>query len=789
MLSLLALLSVALMLWPDPDVQSWPAVVAFFAFATWLGLRKVWQQNLLLWREFRATGRSASSLLRDALLLWSPLALVILALALVASLTAAGAVSLVYRLTTLDEFCTIASLPGQPVVPCTGMGSELPPEQIHPLGVQADLDRLLFERYRAARQRVIALADVPMREAMPDRQVLLQSLSPLVLLGLEPSPEEDPELARLKRELDALVDSPVKPANGVLDLVRYVTERDARIVRLRELTARVLARRDQVTRGAYEDLEPAQLHPLRFSHRVSRLIADVTLRLGPAVDRAGIVRVLAENEAVVADRLKQEFDTPVELAALSAVLRLPHYCTVASPDLKLRLQESDFEEPAAGGIIESNAGAFACFWPTDAPLRLESLGFRESVRRSIDRWHDQAALPAFRRLGVVSRQARAGGRDVDGLARELASVVPASIHLGRQQCRWNHPARCLMNSARESLEEAYARTHSKLQAKLETVSGDKAAATAAGIDQQIGRAVMTLDARLAAQRQSAHDYADGLFRSHDLLQLLGWIVLALIAIKSFLYVLALELFHSDEQMTIRFEGAEPIEGEYRTGAQLDIDRAFRYPLITRKQLSNADNNLAFAPWARAAPLARILRRKYFVFTRGSLLEDADRLPAPGAAARGMVASAGGGQSIVEWKMREGEQVIFRYKDFYGASENVQLQSELSLRLSTLLFGRVVFHSARCQFGEGRLLLKASVEAIDQQQIRAVPMERMIAWNRHAQFTVHSGRTPWKTLINGFTLVRRERPEGASGLIVVSSEDTGASTGSLRYLKRIFSSIF
>src|SRR3990167_7494640 len=437
-------------------------------------------------------------------------------------------------------------------------------------------------------------------------------------------------------------------------------------------------------------------------------------------------------------------------------------------------------------MLVNNAGAFPCFQATDAPLQLASLGFRESVHRSIDRWHGESASPAFRRLGALSMQARAGGTDANSIANELGSLVPATIHLGRQECRWNRPAGCLLNSVRESLEDGYASAHGKLQDSLEAGAQSGAAAR---IDEQVGDLALTLDARLASQRASAHRYANGIFRSHDLLKLLGWITLALVAIKSFLYVLALELFHSDEQMTIRFEGTEPIEGEYRTGAQLDIDRSFRYPLVTRKQLSNADNNLAFAPWPRAAPLARILRRKYFFFARGSLLEDSGRAPVAGEAARGMVASAGGGQSIVEWKLREGEEVIFRYKDFHGASENVQLQSEFSLRLSTMLFGRVVFHSARCQFGEGRLLLKASVEAIDQQQIRAVPMERMIAWNRHAQFTVHSGRTQWKTLINGFTLVRRQRPDGPSGLIVVSSEDTGATTGSLRYLKRIFSSIF
>lgn len=786
MLRLLALLSIVLMLWPDPEVHSLPAVVAFFALATGLGLRKLWRHNLPLWREFRATGRSPSRLLRDTLLLWSPLALVMGVLVLVAGLLAAGAVSLAYRLTTLDEFCRVVSLPGRPVVPCTGMAGELLPEQIHPLGTQADLDRLLFERYRVAREPYISTANGEPRGQAPDRQDLLLSLSPVALLRIESAPEDDAELARLKLELRTLVNTPTQPAANVFDLVRYMTERDARIVRMRELTARVLARRELVLREAYAGLEPAQLHPLRFSHRVARSLGHVPMRLDAEASRADIVRMLAENEAAVSERLKQEFDAPVDAAALTAVLRVPRHCTVASPDLRLRLSESDFEGPGAGGVLESNSGAFACFQSTGVPMKLESLGFRESVHRSIDRWHEELALPAFRRLGVLSAQARAGGSDADAIANDLGTLVPATLDLGRQECRWNHPAACVMNSTRESLEDGYASAHAKLQDKMRASEPGLAAA---GIDQQIGNLALTLDARLASQRASAHRYANGIFRSHDLLQLLGWILLALVAIKSFLYVLALEMFHSDEQMTIRFEGAEPIEGEYRTGAQLDIDRAFRYPLVTRKQLSNADNNLVFAPWPRAAPLARILRRKYFFFARGSLLEDSNRSSVPGDTARGMVASAGGGQSIVEWQMREGEEVIFRYKDFHGASENVSLQSEFSLRLSTMLFGRLVFHSARCRFGEGRLLLKASVEAIDQHQIRAVPMERMIAWNRHAQFTVHSGRTPWKTLINGFTLVRRERPDGPSGLIVVSSEDTGATTGSLRYIKRIFSSIF
>lgn len=319
--------------------------------------------------------------------------------------------------------------------------------------------------------------------------------------------------------------------------------------------------------------------------------------------------------------------------------------------------------------------------------------------------------------------------------------------------------------------------------------GSVAGAAVPTLDQRIGQVLVTLDADLEDMRASAHAYADRFFLLGDLLRIFGWLALALITVKSLLYVLALEVFHSDGQLGIGFDVASPVQGEYRSARQLTIDRDFPHALITRKQLSNTDNNVCLAPWPWSAPLARILRGRYFIFTRGRFLSDADHPGKAGQAPRGMVASAGGGLSIVEWKLQPGEEVIFRYKDFYGASENVRLGSEISLRLSTLLLGRIVFRIARCSEGEGRLLLKANVEEIDQEDIRAIPPERMIAWNRHAQFTIHSGRTMWKTLLNGYTLVRRVSSSGPSGLVVVSSDEAGSNLGSIRFIKRIFSAIF
>ncbi len=792
------------------------AILALVAIAALAALVQAYRQNRLLWCRVRELGRTRRNLLRESLVLWSPLALVIVVFALLASWLSGVAVSQTYKLTTLDEFCEIESVSGV-VVPCTGMEGWLPVESIRPAGLEADISHFLSQRFATARQRVLSLSVEGLQDLAANRTALQAQLSARDVLGLEQAPEDDHELARLKRELGELVRTPSARASDVLDIVRFVNDRDARVRRLRELTEKVRARREWVNEAAYAGQPREEQGRLWMRHHLSHLLARiegspdaeteaalVQIRFAPTLDpatievaRRGLLLVLARNEAAAVRALKADAGTPRARAFLYLGMDVPRRCTLASADRLLRRSEADFadeltESIGPDGFTESNSGTFPCFsvGAATGPARLRSLGFKESMRRSIDRWHDQIALDSVRRLGELSLRGASAGTDARAIARELGSVVPAGIHLGRERCDWLHPGNCAANTLRGALESGYADARRQVMEKYERSAEAAVGSAALSVDQRIGVVLLDIDARVAVMRSSARVHVNRIFLLGDLMRLLGWLLVALVAVKSFLYVLALELFHSDAKLTIAFDDAPSIQGEYRSGRRLTIDRAFPQAMITRKQLSNADNNVRLAPWPWSAPLARILRRRYFIFTKGTFLADAD-LPADSPQApRGMIASASGGQSIVEWKMQPGEEVIFRYKDFHGASENVQLDSEISLRLSTLLLGRVVFRIARCGEGEGRLLLRADVEDIVQEDVRALPPERMIAWSRHAQFTVHSARTPWKTLLNGYTLVRRDPGHGrAAGLIVVSSEDAGSNLGSIRFVKRIFSAIF
>jgi uncharacterized protein (AIM24 family) len=785
-------------------------LVGLLAAAMALLLALALVQNRGVLADLRGADRPVPKLLRDALVVWSPLALVIVAVAFASNRLAAGAATLTYRLTTIDEFCDVPSVSSATVIPCSDMHGVLDPRLQRRAGAGADLEHELANRFARARKRLLAMPDTELARQAARPGDLLATLSPRAVLGLERAPEDDPELARLKRELLDLVATETPRPRDVLDVVRYVGERDQRIARMRQLTQRVRERRREVNEAAYAEMPLRKQGLLWLRHRLAHLLEPVASRPDPDTSaallqlasspaapgqsfeaaRRGLVLMLARNEAASLQVLSKETATARGQASLGLALALPRRCTVAVPDPGLRRRAADFadgtldaEDPAT--LVQANAGSFPCFEvPSGASaVPLLSFGFRDSVHASIDRWHDELAASAFRRLGRLSLEAGALPGEAEEATRRMAAALGGPMQLGRARCDWLHPANCAGNAARSAAEASLSQAREELAASVrDEVAGATAGATQS-LDARIARTLASLDARIEGSREQAHVVARRWFALHDLLRLLGWLTLALLAVKSFLYVLALETYHHQGELSVGFEGAPAIQGDYRVARRLAIDPAFPRPLVTRKQLSNADNDVRLAPWPWSAPIARILRRRYFVFTRSRLLADA-----PGAAG-GMVASAGGGLSIVEWKLQPGEEVVFRFQDFFGASDNVSLRSQWSLRLSTLLLGHIVFRIATCREGEGRLLLKANVEDNELGDIRALPPERMIAWDRHARFSVHSARTPWKTLLNGYTLVRRETPGVPPGRIVVSSEEASSNLGTIRFVRRMLSALF
>jgi hypothetical protein len=146
-----------------------------------------------------------------------------------------------------------------------------------------------------------------------------------------------------------------------------------------------------------------------------------------------------------------------------------------------------------------------------------------------------------------------------------------------------------------------------------------------------------------------------------------------------------------------------------------------------------------------------------------------------------------GEYLVDWALEEGEEVVFSYRNFVAMNENIELRTVISLRVATLLLGRIVFHTARCKNGEGRLILRTRGKPATAEQVRqSIPVARLVAWNRYARFSVDSHLTTADIFLNGFNLRRTMGEDGnqPQGILIVEADarDGGILVGTLRFAK-------
>ena len=723
-------------------------LVAIVALVLLLGLL-VWQ-NRDLPARLRATGRPPSRVLAEALRLWTPLALAIIAATALAQALSAAGLALAYRATPLEAWCVLRNAEGQPAIPCTDHAKREPRGAIERVPPAEASSRLVLERYAQAMDR--------QRDGATEASATFVALSPPAILGLPLGPQDDPELLRLRRELQALLDTPATPARSPLDILRARGDAEIRTRRLGELTRQVVERRDALATAAYGGRPRAEQGRLWLQHRLAHdlLVAQSPLDAAAAVAerRADLRRgKLLADAAASLEVFARHGDDRLARAALGIAWPTP-----------------------AGCRFRGLSPVFACPRVAEGDkLDLQPLPAEENLRLSLAAWRDQSRREGLRLLGSAALASR---RQLDDAADQVAALPTAlrGLAFPRQRpCSLAAPGHCADAWLGAGLERALAPGGAWGANALDRAD--------AAVELRLGAAAAGLWRDIDLVHDRALALGEGWLRLHARLRLAGWLLLAFLGARSFLYVLALASFRHGGPQWLGLGDGQGVEGEVHVGRRLTLDPAFGGALLTHRQLSNSDNHLRLAPWPGSAPIARLLHGRYLWFTRGQLLA----ATASPTRELGRIASADGGRAIVEWRLRPGEQVVFGWRDFFGASENLRFRTRLSFRLSTLLLGRVLFRIAEAPAGEaGVLLLRAYVEQGEGDHLQAVPPERLLAWNRQARFTAHGAHTPWGVLWHGLTLVR---DASGGGHVLATSEDRGARFGSLRFLRRIFGAIF
>ncbi|XOV83089.1 MAG: hypothetical protein ACFHXK_19835 [bacterium] len=485
------------------------------------------------------------------------------------------------------------------------------------------------------------------------------------------------------------------------------------------------------------------------------------------------------------------------------------YCTVdvAEPDIlacpggRLELKADEVQDPwpyrEAGdgpamclvwdqlGVevpTEPQPEMFTCpVFPTpDGVLPLTRLTFFESLDLSVERsyaiseWQLQRAIRAARRKSVAQTNA---ARDT---AKSIFDVVPQTTGMETSDCDFFglscHAANIVINGLNAAYIDARADSEAKFIDKMqdvaEDVNGDIVAFTDAA-ELEVGEILLEYETLTRTAINRVHT-ASNVLRQIMLL----WLIV--IAIKSFMFVFARVIFDksTDIEVDLLEHEGPATQGKVKSLQEVHIPGSYPFDVYYKANYQPLGPAPRFSiPQWRSSLMSRLRFGAW----------NMSQVKMPLAEPEGLTFNAIEAEHLVDWEMQEGEEVVFSYRHFVAMNENIQLRTVVSLRVATLLLGRIVFHTARCEGGPGRLILRTRGKPATAAQVRqSIPAARLVAWNRYARFSVDSHLTPVDIFLNGFNLRRSgsETDADPQGILVVEADarDGGILVGTLRFAR-------
>ena len=279
------------------------------------------------------------------------------------------------------------------------------------------------------------------------------------------------------------------------------------------------------------------------------------------------------------------------------------------------------DEPAAAGITE--------------------LPFVDSVRLSLDAWAERARRDVEAALDEATAASFGAGREAERTAAALYDATPRSLGLRpTRDCGLNlfcHGG----NLAKHLAESAYRDARADFRLRFERAVHQRATLGVDSALAQIDAAREDLHRDIDRSHAAALQAVEDTQRAFELVGTVLTVFLVFTAIKSFLYVLALVVFHERGEADVGFGAPPGPEGGYAPQTPLCVPRGFPHGLRSFALGLNQTKRLVlWKPWV--AFFSRLLRLR-FLMNHGTHATDGD-----------ITFPLGPGLSGVHWQLREGE---------------------------------------------------------------------------------------------------------------------------------------
>ena len=352
------------------------------------------------------------------------------------------------------------------------------------------------------------------------------------------------------------------------------------------------------------------------------------------------------------------------------------------------------------------------------------------------------------------------------------SVIPRRINaLEPRDCKLLDLSCGAGNIARGSIRASYQSVRNEQRNEIGRALGSNSRLSKA---KQVDNAARTMREAVRAVEKAHLDSLNGSFVVLETLALICLITLLLLGLRSLLYVFARVAFGTDAQafVSLREDAAGMPHGKIRReGGECVIDLEAEGDFFSARKYQPRGQAPKFSlPQPGAAPLARISHGSWGL-NHLSYREGSSRVQF----------TTSQGQEFVVWELAADEVVIFDFKYFVAMSASLSLFSIISLRISSLLFGKIIFPAAR---GPGKLVLKTygkpSERKADDDIAVSIAPGRLLAWQKNTRFTVDSTLSFVDIYLSGFYMRPQEHD-----LVVIDADRPGERESGLGRFARNF----
>ncbi|WP_109301262.1 AIM24 family protein [Aquimarina sp. AU474] len=330
----------------------------------------------------------------------------------------------------------------------------------------------------------------------------------------------------------------------------------------------------------------------------------------------------------------------------------------------------------------------------------------------------------------------------------------------------------MKNSAKGTVNGIYAKQRREFLSALIVEVRNSAIEIQNGVKSSTNDINTTIKNQMHTLTQGVKRTIQSTFDTITFINLLLDIAFGFLILKSFMYVFSRVAFSSDDEnyVTLLESDGNISKGKLKnTGNQYTInpeETKENYFLSRSFEPSGRAPKFSLPQW-KSAILARLFTRNYAMnkVVMKSRPEEVHF-------------KAMGSHEFVEWDIKEGEEVIFHFRNFVGMSEGVKISAVVSFRLTSLLFGRLIFTTAK---GPGKLILLTKGEPITHGHIGAnasVATSRILAWQKNTRFNVESELNIVDVFMSGIYLKKKD-----DDLILIDADMKGASkNGIVRFIK-------